>query len=188
MTALPLRVVLTGSECTGKTTLAQALAAHFATAWSPEFVRAYLEGLGRPLVLGDLPRIARGQIAGEDEAAARARGVVFHDTDVWSSVVYSRHYFGACPRSVEAQASHRRGDLYLLHHPDVPWVEEAGQREGERERAAIHDAFVRTLAGMEARVVHVRGTWAEREAIAVGAVETLLAAGRAYTGATEGGS
>jgi NadR type nicotinamide-nucleotide adenylyltransferase len=174
----PLRVVLTGSECTGKTTLAQALAERFATTWSPEFVRAYLEGLGRPLVLGDVPLIAEGQVAGEEAAALAARGVVFHDTDLWSTVVYSRHYFGSCPRAVEDMARAGRADLYLLHHPDVPWVTEAFQREGGGHRSLVHEAFVRRLAAIGARVVDVRGSWPERNTTAVDAVQALLAAGK----------
>ena len=51
-------VVLTGSESTGKTTLARRLAAHHETAWSSEFVREYLERKGAPLTAADVEAIA----------------------------------------------------------------------------------------------------------------------------------
>ncbi|RFC43452.1 MAG: Nicotinamide riboside kinase, partial [Verrucomicrobia bacterium] len=35
------RVVVFGTESTGKTTLAQNLAAHFGAPWAPEFVREF---------------------------------------------------------------------------------------------------------------------------------------------------
>ena len=38
-----IRLVVTGSECTGKTTLAARLAERYRTAWVPEFARAYAE-------------------------------------------------------------------------------------------------------------------------------------------------
>ena len=38
-----LRVVLFGPESTGKTVLAEQLAAHFNTVWTPEFSRLYAE-------------------------------------------------------------------------------------------------------------------------------------------------
>ena len=176
MSDQPLRVVLTGSECTGKTTLARELAELFATSWSPEYVRDYLAGLDRPLAIHDVALVGEGQVAGEELAALAARRVVFHDTDLWSTVVYSRHYFGDCPRSVEKLAEGRRGDLYLLHHPDVPWVAEALQREGGGQRPLVHEAFVRRLAAIDARVVDVRGSWTERRATAVEAVQALLTA------------
>ena len=37
------RIVLYGPESTGKTSLAQGLAAHFKTQWVPEFARTYLQ-------------------------------------------------------------------------------------------------------------------------------------------------
>jgi hypothetical protein len=38
-----LVVTVTGSECTGKTTLARDLARHFDAVWVPEFAREYLD-------------------------------------------------------------------------------------------------------------------------------------------------
>jgi NadR type nicotinamide-nucleotide adenylyltransferase len=37
------RIVVTGPESTGKTTLAQGLAERLATTWVPEYARAYLD-------------------------------------------------------------------------------------------------------------------------------------------------
>ena len=41
-----IRVVVTGSECTGKTTLATELAQHYDTVWVPEFLRQFVEEKG----------------------------------------------------------------------------------------------------------------------------------------------
>ena len=41
-----LRVSLTGPESTGKSTLAARLAAHYGTAFAPEFAREYLADVG----------------------------------------------------------------------------------------------------------------------------------------------
>ena len=38
-----VKIALFGPESTGKTTLAKQLAAHYDTAWTPEFARDYLQ-------------------------------------------------------------------------------------------------------------------------------------------------
>lgn len=170
----PLKVVLTGSECTGKTTLARALAARYATAWSPEFARDYLEVKAAPLTAEDVEPIARGQRAGEDAAHGLASRVLFLDTDLVSTVLYARHYYGACASWIEEEARARRGDLYLLNHPDVAWVADGLQRDRATARDLMHQLFERTLREFGAPIVDVRGTWPERAQGAVRAVDALL--------------
>jgi NadR type nicotinamide-nucleotide adenylyltransferase len=170
----PLVIVVTGSECTGKTTLAQELAQRFGAPRSPEFAREYLDGMQAPLSDADVEPIARGQIDGEDAAAAGAAAVVVKDTDLLSTVVYAHHYYGACPAWIERAARDRLGDLYLLLHPDVPWVADGLQRDRPAERALIHDLFRQHLSVLGARVVDITGDWPARHACAFQAVSTLL--------------
>ena len=169
----PLRVVLTGSECTGKTTLARALAVHYHAAWSPEVARDYLERKGSPLTAEDVEPIARGQRAAEDAVARGTGDVIFLDTDLVSTVLYARHYYGACPSWIEQEARARRGDLYLLNHPDVAWKPDGLQRDRGDQRALMHELFVRTLREFEAPVVDVAGPWPERWRRATEAVDGL---------------
>ena len=170
-----LTVVVTGSECTGKSTLAASLAAHYHTTWSTEFVRAYLDRKGSDLDASDVEPIARGQLAEEDAAAARAGALLVKDTDLLSTVVYARHYYGRCPRWIEDAAAARLGDLYLLLHPDLPWVPD-GQRDRPHAREEMHTLFRETLAAASAHVVEIRGVGGARVAAAIRAVNAWLAA------------
>src|SRR5437879_678808 len=77
----------------------------------------------------DVVAIARAVIAAEEEAVSRADRLLILDTDLLSTVVYSRAYYGECPPWVEAAARERRAHLYLLHHPDVPWVADGLYRD-----------------------------------------------------------
>ena len=70
----PIRIALFGPESTGKSRLAERLALHFGEPWAPEFVRAFWDARAGRIVAADLAEIARGQIAAEEAAAARARG------------------------------------------------------------------------------------------------------------------
>ena len=91
-----IRIVVTGSEITGKTTVAHQLGRHYDAPVSEEFVRTYTAGVGTPGFKDHGP-IARGQMASEDAAIARASKLVVLDTDLVSTVVYCEHYFGHAP-------------------------------------------------------------------------------------------
>jgi NadR type nicotinamide-nucleotide adenylyltransferase len=171
----PLRVVVTGAPCTGKTTLAAQLAARFGVPWSPEFARLHQAAKPELLDASDVEPIARGQIEAERLALVGAERLVLHDTDLLSTVVYSRHYYGACPEWVVRAADARRADLYLLLHPDVPWTREGLQRDETDTRVALHALFQQALTACGARQVDIRGAWEERERAAAAAVATLLA-------------
>ncbi len=175
--APPRRIVVTGGECTGKTTLAAELAARFAIPWLPEASRLRAEQVarreGRELTAEDVEPIAQLHCAAEDAAAARGPRALVLDADLLSTVVYARHYYGACPAWIEDEARRRLGDLYLLHHPDVPWVSD-GVRDRPAERAEVHRAFADLLHGWRAVTVDVRGDWRERRGIAETAVAALL--------------
>lgn len=173
-----LKVVVTGSECTGKTTLARELADWLGAPLSGEFARRYVDEKRAPLDVTDVEPIARGQLASEDEAAERAAGVVVLDTDLVSTVVYSRHYYGACPAWVEAAARARLAGLYLLMHPDVPWVADGLYRDRPHHRGELHEEFRLVLESLGAHVVHVAGTWEARRERARSAILAALQAAR----------
>jgi NadR type nicotinamide-nucleotide adenylyltransferase len=168
-----IRIVVTGSECTGKTTMAESLAAHYRTVWVPEYVRQYVDAIDRPLERRDVGAIARGQIETEDTHATRAGWLLVLDTDLLSTIVYSRHYYGDCPSWIEQAFIERVGDLYLLAGIDVPWVADGLQRDRGDRRQEMHELFRRSLVDHGLRFVELSGTRAERFEAAVGAVDRL---------------
>ena len=150
------RIVVTGSESTGKTTLAGSIAEHYGIAWIPEFARDYAENRSAPLTAEDVGPIATGQIAREDTAFQNASGMVILDTDVVSTAVYAEHYYGHVPGWIEQAAQERLADLYLLCDTDMPWVADQ-VRDAQHHRRQIHDLFVQRLARLAATVRFVGG-------------------------------
>lgn len=154
------RIVVTGSESTGKTTLAAAIASRLATIWVPEYSRTFAEQSVFPLSVATVEPIARGQVAAEDSAEVMAQsaghGVLVLDTDLVSTTVYAEHYYGSCPAWVVAEARERMGDLYLLCDIDLPWVRD-GVRDQATPRAVLHRRFIDRLAAFGARVAPVAG-------------------------------
>ena len=176
------RLCLTGPESTGKTWLAGQLAARRGTVWVPEYAREYALAVARELTVDDVEPIARGQIANEERALPSASGLIILDTDLVSTVVYSRHYYGTVPPWIEDSARSRLADLYLLLDVDVPWVHDAARSSAD-DRPELHAAFARTLDAHGARVVRVAGGWEERLAQAVAALTGLVSPGPSHTSA-----
>lgn len=154
------RIVLTGSESTGKTTLARLLAGRLGVPWVPEYARVYAHRKGSELLETDIEPIARGQLALETRGLLAGAPLVIFDTDLLSTAVYAEHYYGWCPEWVRRAAVGRSG-LYLLLDTDVPFVPDPTRGPAER-RQELHGRFVRMLA--EAGVEHaaVSGSWDER--------------------------
>ncbi len=168
-----IRVVLTGSESTGKSTLAEELARHYTVGLVPEFVRTFAAQKSAPIDFSDHGPIARGQMALEDEHMARAERLLIQDTDLLSTVVYCRHYFGRCPAWIEEAAQSRRPNLYLLCQPDIPWIADGIRDRGHR-REELQEMFQRAVAASGVPSVDLRGTREERFARAIEAIAELL--------------
>jgi NadR type nicotinamide-nucleotide adenylyltransferase len=170
-----MRVVLTGSESTGKTTLAWRLARHYRAEYVPEFVRTYAEKKNGVLSFSDHGPIARGQMELEDKHIARAERLIIQDTDLLSTVVYCDHYFGKCPDWIIDAAAARRPDLYLLCDIDIPWIAD-GIRDRGNKREEMQQLFRDATLRSGAATATVTGEGDERFARAAEAIDALLLA------------
>lgn len=158
------RVVLYGGESSGKSTLAEALAAHFDTAWVAEYGRDLWIEKDGALVYEDMLHIGRRQIELEDAAARRARRYLFCDTSPLTTLFYSRELFGRADPRLEGLAE-RRYERVILCAPDFEFVQD-GTRQEPGFRARQHAWYEEELArrgiawtevggSVEARVVKV---------------------------------
>lgn len=155
------RICLTGPESTGKSELGQRLARELGAAYVPEFARDYVLHLERELTAADVEPIAAGCIAYEERHAADAALVVL-DTDLISTVVYARHYYGACPQWIERAAAVRRADLYLLMNIDLAWKPDPARDEDPSQREELFVKFSAALEGYRATYRVISGAWEER--------------------------
>lgn len=173
------RICLVGAESTGKTTLAQALAAYYRTLWVPEYGREYSERMLAETGEYDwkseeFTLIARTQCAMEDEAARRCNRLLICDTDAFATSIWHRRYMNARSPAVEAiVAAHRPPDLYLLTDIHTPFVQD-GTRDGEAIRDWMHAVFVEELTAQGRPYRHVSGPPEERLKAAVGWIDEWM--------------
>jgi NadR type nicotinamide-nucleotide adenylyltransferase len=168
----PLRVVVTGSESTGKTTLAARLAAHYGTIAVPEFSRVYAASAACELTPDDVEPIALGQLAAERQAEARTGRLLVQDTNLLSTLVYAEHYYGVAPRWIAGALRDHPADLYLVCDVDVPWVPDPARDRGYM-RSEMHALFAAAVRETGVPFVVIRGDWEQRFRAAVEAVDAL---------------
>lgn len=170
------RIVITGAECTGKSTLAQALSGYYGEPWTPEFVRGYVKGIQRELTTEDLSRIFAGQTATEDSGLEKAGSCIFHDTNLLSSILYANHYFGYDDDGVQKTFLGRDYALYLLCSPrGIEWIADPGQRDSAEARAELHQKFKESLERLQLPFVELTGEETARTSAAIKAIDRLLA-------------
>jgi HTH-type transcriptional repressor of NAD biosynthesis genes len=196
---LTARVILVGSESTGKTTLAQQLVDHYrsrrgiwsATQWVPEYGREYTQLLlQRQGVIDEDPDaevhsaewtardfavIAVEQQRLEDAAAASGSPVLFCDTDAFATQLWERRYLGAdSTEAYDALPVLPPRALYLL--ADVAGVpfQQDGIRDGEDYRESMQRWFIEELEAKGERWALITGDRAERLAASIRLVDEVL--------------
>lgn len=192
------RIVLVGSESTGKTTLARELVDHYrgfggvwaATEWVAEYGREYTELLlarqGSVASEGeaasaewdadDFATIAVEQQRLEDAAAASGSPVLFCDTDAFATQLWERRYLGdTSTAAFDAVPVSPPRALYLLSDLTGVPFEQDGIRDGEDFREAMQRWFVEELTARDEPWAIVTGTREERLAHSIRLVDAVLA-------------
>lgn len=143
-----IKIALFGPESTGKTTLAKQLAAHYKTAWTPEFARNYLQEKwdNSQLIcdVNDMLPIAYGQVKLENDSLAVANKYLFCDTNLLVTKVFSEVYYNYCDPLLEQAAQEHEYDLFFLTDIDVPW-EKDDLRDMAEGRESVFEVFKQSL-------------------------------------------
>jgi nicotinamide riboside kinase len=170
-------LVLCGPESSGKSWLGATIREHFGGVLVGEYVRHFINLVGRDTVYADIPGIAQGQLDWEDAARASAPELLILDTHLLSNMLWSVALFGECPDWVEQQLRTRHYDLHLLLAPEgVDWISD-GQRcqpELETRQRFFADSQLWLDSHQQAYQV-INGDWSSRREQALAAVERLLA-------------
>lgn len=159
--SLMKKVVITGPESSGKTTLFNAIEEKFGIAGVPEFARIYIDQLDRPYVQGDLIEIANGQLQLEQKFSNENKDLLLCDTDLLTLKVWSEYKYGSCDPIILNQLMHHLPDYYVLASPDIPW-EPDPQRENPKERDELFQIYQKEILTLKIPSIIVAGSQEQR--------------------------
>lgn len=169
-----LRVVLSGVESVGKSSLANWLARSFDGVRVPEFGRTYTEQLGRDLLPEDHLAIAEGHVIAAEAAAESNPPVLVEDTDVVMTTAWTTMLFGFHDPILAAIPS--RADLHLLLMPDVPFVQDKVRMFGaDADRLRFHHIVEEEFRSRGIVPVRISGSFPTRRRKAAAAVREKMA-------------
>ena len=165
-----LIVVCTGPESSGKTTLAQALAAHLKVPLVREQARDYLST--PRYVPTDILNIAARQVAAERDARVQA-SLACADTDLQVLYIWWQERFGPAPSALARAYATQSPRLYLLCRPDLPWQADP-LRENPNDRDRLFELYRRDLSARELNFAIVEGQGQARVEQALGSVAGVV--------------
>lgn len=167
------KIVITGPESTGKSSLSKQLADYYKVEPVPEYARIYLNNKGGLYNQKDLTLIAKGQIELEEKALKTNAKFVFCDTSLEVIKIWSEFKYGTCDSFIINSLSKRQPNLYLLLEPDLPWQQDP-LRENPNNRIELFDIYKKELSSYNIPHFVVSGKGENRFEMAKRIIETNL--------------
>lgn len=171
-------IALLGAECTGKSTLAQALhtalsARGLRVARVPEVLRDWCQQHQRTPQAHEQAAIAQAQ-ARAIEAAAQTSDWVLADTTPLATAIYSDVLFDDTNLYPMALEFAQRCAIHLLCATDLPWVADGLQRDGEAARLAFDTRLRAVLTRQHVPYATILGQGEARTQRALRHMDTAL--------------
>lgn len=158
-------VVFLGAPSTGKTTLAEHLAAEYQTTWMPEYGREYWEKhqVNRRLSKTQLVELAKGHLMREEAKLVEANQYLFIDTNAITTYLFSLDYHGgAHPELIKlADQASKRYDLVFLCEDDIPY-DDTWDRSGAMHRTIFQKQTIADLQMRKIPFIRLKGSLKQR--------------------------
>jgi nicotinamide riboside kinase len=156
------KILVTGPESSGKTTLAQGLNKHLDGLMVPEFSRIYLEKLNRPYIEDDLLAIAKGQLDWINRGVNKSPNFLILDTGLLVMKVWGLYKYQNSHPWIASNLEKQQFDFIFLSSPsDIPW-EEDSLRENPNDRDILFQLYKEQLLALDWDFEILKGNEADR--------------------------
>lgn len=162
-----LKIIVTGPESSGKTTLCKALSEHYNLPFTKEFAREYLTDLGKNYLQEDLLEIAKGQLRNE-QLITNNQQISLHDTDLITLKIWSDYKYGNCTNWILEQIKKQKVEnrFYLLCKPDLKWNYDP-LRENPTDRNELLEIYKQELENLGHKFLIIKGEDRNEQAIEI---------------------
>ena len=148
------KIIVTGPESSGKTTLCKSLSEHLNIPFIEEFSREYLNKQSGNYTQSDLIRIAKEQLLKEQINEE----ILICDTDLITIKIWSEYKYGSCDNWILEQIEKQKNEnrFYLLCKPDIPWKADP-LRENPANRETLFEIYKEELEKLKHNYFTVKG-------------------------------
>lgn len=165
------KICFYGPESTGKSEMTKRLARHYETEFVPEVARDMISS--NDFSLSDIEQIGKAQTESVFQKTKTASKILFCDTDLITTQIYSQHYLNEVPSLLYELEHQIHYDQYFLFDIDVPWIPD-GLRDLGDKRQDMFSIFKHELEKRKIEYVLVSGNWEDRFEIIRYKVDNLL--------------
>ena len=151
------RVVITGPESCGKTTLLESVKHLPEVEITKEFARYYLDDIQRPYQYEDILSIALGQISLENDALVSNKKLIIQDTDLLTLKIWCEFKYKKCHSLIKKELSNRLPSIYILCYPDIPWEYDV-QRENPNDRLELFKLYEQEIEKLKVDYIILKGS------------------------------
>jgi len=147
------------------------MAAHYDTEFVPEVAREMITS--NDFSFDDIIKIGKGQTDRIIQKSKTANKILFCDTDLITTQIYSQHYLKKIPPVLLELEKQTKYDRYFFFDVDVPWVADDLRELGE-SREEMSEIFRQELEKRKIQYTLVKGNWNERFEIIRKEVDRML--------------
>ena len=141
------KIVITGPESTGKSTLTALLAKEYNASFVKEYAREYLEKLAKPYELDDVLTMAKEQLKQEQNTIGN---LVFLDTDLTVFYIWIKEKYQKEVDWINEQLQNLNDKIYFLCDTDIEWEEDAlREHPNIEDRKRLFQAYKNLLEKLQ---------------------------------------